>query len=567
MTRIQERYSTMLVNVSGGKKLVNIYTWDTETDPFEYGMDVKPFATCLYDGLTPFITWGKNCIADFMEHLKSVPEGYIYAHNGGRFDFFWLLPYIDFTKDILIIKNRFVQMTLVTGHILRDSYKILPFPLSAYQKDEIDYSTFTRKRRNKYKAQIQQYLIGDCKYLYELVQSYIETLDASVTVGGTAYKKLTKFYDVDFSLPESWDAEIRNFYYGGRVERKFVGIKTGKFYVCDINSSYPNAMKNFRHPLGEPKIAHKIDDSIWFLKVTGKNYGAFSRNGEDGIRYDYDYGTYNVTIHELKTALAHGLFTVDKVEYAISFPDSITFDEFVDKYYGLRNYAKQTGDKVKYILFKYLLNNAYGRFSINPKNYRDWKLLPTGAPVDLRRNDGTEEDETRWELEMVIMASDFCLYSRPSTQVKLQNVAIGASITGAARSTLLDGIAKVGSYYYCDTDSLITDNPNALNLDDNELGAWKVEGIGDRLAIGGKKMYVVFDDNRIGKPCVKGCIHFDKSPQKLCDGTIKQATKGVKLTANQIVAVAMGEKITYRQDAPVFSFGGTKFIEREIVAR
>lgn len=535
----------MLVNVSGGKKLVNVYTWDTETDPFEYNKDVSPFATCLFDGYSTHVTWGKDCIAKFIAHLETLPEGIIYAHNGGRFDFFWLLPYVDFTKDILIIKNRFVQMHLITGHIVRDSYKILPFPLSAYQKDEIDYKSFRKKVRNKHRTKITEYLIGDTKYLFNLVKSYIETLDASVTVGGTAYKKLTKMYDVDFSLPESWDAEIRNFYYGGRVERKFIGVRTGKFYICDINSSYPNAMKNFRHPIGEPKVVHHIDDSVFFLKVTGRNDGAFSRQGEDGIRYDYDYGTYNVTSHELKVAIEHNMFRVDKVEYGISFPESVTFEDFVDRFYSLRNHAKEVGDKVKYILYKYLLNNAYGRFSINPKNYKDWRVLPMDAPIEMRRYDSTEEDEFRWELEMVIFAGGYNLYSRPSTQVELKNVAIGASITGGARAVLLDGIAKVGSYYYCDTDSLITDNPNALELHDSKLGAWKVEGIADKLAIGGKKMYAAFSEGK--------CI--------------KQATKGVKLTPEQIVKVAMGEKIVYRQDAPVFGFDGTKFIEREIVAR
>jgi hypothetical protein len=560
----------MFINVAEKNKLINIYTWDTETDPFEYGCDVKPFTTCLYDGLTSFVTWGKDCIAQFIEYLKRVPVGYIYAHNGGRFDFFWLLPYVDFTKDILIIKNRFVQMTLVTGHIFRDSYKILPFPLSAYQKDEIDYSTFKRKVREKHKSKIIEYMKGDCIYLYELVKSYIETLDASITVGGTAYKKLTKMYDVDFALPEKWDAEIRNFYYGGRVERKFIGVKTGKFYVCDLNSSYPNAMKNYKHPLGEPKIVHKLDDSVFFAQVTGKNRGAFSRPGEDGIRYDYDYGTFNVTIHELNTAIKHDLFSMDKLEYGIAFDDSITFEDFVDKFYGMRNFAKQNGDKIRYILFKYLLNNAYGRFSINPENYKDWKLLPMDAPVDMRRYDGTAEDDLRWELEMVILVNGVHLYSRPTTEVKLQNVAIGASITGAARATLLEGIAKVGRYYYCDTDSLICDAPDGLELSDEKLGAWKIEGIGDRLAIGGKKMYAIFDTERMDKKCTKGCIHFPRSKRDenlVCDGTLKQATKGVKLMANQIVKVAMGEKITYKQDAPVFGFDGTKFIAREIVAR
>ena len=77
----------------------------------------------------------------------------------------------------------------------------------------------------------------------------------------------------------------------------------------------------------------------------------------------------------------------------------------------------------------------------------------------------------------------------------------------------------------------------------NELGQWEIECECDFAAIAGKKLYA-----------------FRKN-----DGKYKLASKGVRLTAPEIIKIAKGETVTYVPEAPTFSIkGGIRFTPRKI---
>ncbi len=137
------------------------------------------------------------------------------------------------------------------------------------------------------------------------------------------------------------------------------------------------------------------------------------------------------------------------------------------------------------------------------------------------------------------------------------NVAIGASITGAARSILMRALAVAENPIYCDTDS-ITCKALPVAKSETELGAWKHEASGDTIAIAGKKMYVCLD-GRINGPFERG----DENGYNL--RCIKSATKGARLPAADIVKVAQGETVRFEKAAPTFKLDGrVQFIAREI---
>src|SRR6185312_6726677 len=71
-------------------------------------------------------------------------------------------------------------------------------------------------------------------------------------------------------------------------------------------------------------------------------------------------------------------------------------------------------------------------------------------------------------------------------------VAIGASITSAARAYLFDALQRADDPVYCDTDSIVCKHLQGP-LDATKLGAWKLEAQGDAIAIAGKKMYALFN--------------------------------------------------------------------------
>jgi hypothetical protein len=82
-----------------------------------------------------------------------------------------------------------------------------------------------------------------------------------------------------------------------------------------------------------------------------------------------------------------------------------------------------------------------------------------------------------------------------------------------------------------------------IDTDPSKLGAWKLEAEGNCLDIAGRKLYALWQDNE--------CI--------------KSASKGVRITPEEIRQVALGGKVQYVRDAPTFHLGGrTDFISRVV---
>lgn len=132
------------------RKIKRIASCDCETDPFLYGRTPKPFAWGFYDGESYVYFWGTDSTAEFIDYIKDEENLIIYAHNGGKFDFFYLLKWLD--PDIQIINGRIAKATLFGGRVeLRDSYLILPLPLSAHDKDSIDYNKMEANVRELHK--------------------------------------------------------------------------------------------------------------------------------------------------------------------------------------------------------------------------------------------------------------------------------------------------------------------------------------------------------------------------------------------------------------------------------
>src|SRR4051812_21942910 len=110
-----------------------IWVADAETDPFEHGADIQPFIWGAFNGTEYHEFETTAALVDFFRDKKVI----VYAHNGGRFDWHFLLPHLDPFTPVMIIAGRLAKFTIGECEF-RDSYNILPSPLSAYQKDEID---------------------------------------------------------------------------------------------------------------------------------------------------------------------------------------------------------------------------------------------------------------------------------------------------------------------------------------------------------------------------------------------------------------------------------------------
>lgn len=522
---------------------------DLETDPFAFRRMVYPFVAGFYDGKTYKPFWGDDCIAQLVAYLSGLPEPHtIYAHNGGKFDYFYFLEHLH--SELRIVNGRIIQAWL-DKHELRDSFAILPFALETYKKTKIDYQKFTRERRNKHRTEIIAYLRDDCVDLYELCKAFRAEFGTALTIGGAAMKQLKRFHSFD-SGNAGYDAKFRELYYfGGRNQVFKSGTIEGPMRVYDVNSMYPYVMRSCLHPVSTAvTLATRITKRTAFVTVEGRNYGAFPRRMDDGsLDFTIPRGRFHTTIHEFKTAVKTGTFIPERIISTLNFDRMESFGEFVTHFYDARRKADAEGDKIHKLFYKFVLNSAYGKFAQNPENYRDWYITPRGEyPKGMHfcsSRCAQPCSDVTWT--PTLTPENYIIWSKHVTESSWYNIATGASITGAARAVLLDGLSHATDPYYCDTDSIICKQLRGVEKSDTELGSWKLEATGDKIAIAGKKMYAVFKGDRCIKTAHKGARFAPIGVGK---------DKEQQISGDAIIRIAKGEEIESENPVPAFKWNG-----------
>jgi hypothetical protein len=533
------------------KKIIAVV--DCETDPFEHELVVKPFAIGFETPTSYIDFWGDDCVQQFFEYLATCEERFIiYAHNGGKFDFFFFLKFLAANTSPRIINGRLVQIVFGKQEF-RDSYAIVDIPLAKFQKDEINYAKFTRDRREENKTEIRAYLKTDCHYLYQLVTEFHFRFGDKLTAASAALQVLNSFHGFEKITSEPIDAIFREFYFGGRVQcfetGKLYPSKNEKWLVTDRNSMYSSAMAECLHPISSTfQMNDRITDETDFAHILAFNNGALPARLENGgLDFTVRYGEFRATIHEIRAGIETGTLQIDKVISTYEFDRKVTFAEFVNHYYPLKAKAKADKDKLAEIMYKLVLNSSYGKFALNPRKFKTWKLTLGEIPYP----QATEDNPDGWTLHS--NNGEFFIWERPSPRRGgFYNIATAASITGAARANLLLNLSKATRPIYCDTDSIICERFNG-NLNEIELGGWKIEATGDFAAIAGKKLYAIFDGKNV----------------------LKKASKGCTLTGEEIIQICEGEQILYRNPVPSFhlhnaghfeldGIGSADFIKRTI---
>jgi hypothetical protein len=569
---------------SAGKSKMKrtIAVLDFETDPFEYGKMVWPFVVGFYDGKRYITYWGSDCVSGLARFLEAEDTEYcIYAHNGGRFDFFYLLNHIH--HSLRIISGRIVQ-AFMGKHELRDSYAILPFPLADFDKDSIDYEKFEAGTRERHRDEIISYLRKDCVSLYTLVTAFVDQFGDKLTIGSAAMKQIKARHKFKTGGPE-YDAKWRErFYFGGRIQVFRAGITRGDIRIVDINSSYPHAMQSFLHPIGTAgEVSKRIERNSVFVVAEGYNYGAFPTREKDGsLNFSLEYGIFHTTIHEWQAAEDTGTFKCCKVHKAYNWKDRGTFEEFVSTFYDERAKCKAPGgDKLRALFLKYVLNSGYGKFAQNPDNYSDYYITQIGTlPPEWHECGKSCLDDcpSRWSIKY--RHDDYLIWSRPlqtnTSRTSWYNIATGASITGAARSVLLRGLSVTDEPLYCDTDSIICRGGSGVEISPSDLGKWSLETSGTVAYIAGKKLYCILtpkkslSNKELEQIYPSGLTENQRKRIKsekevgnlIC---VKKAHKGARLTAKEIIRITNGEKIHYENPVPNLKFDGTwKFTSRDI---
>lgn len=529
------------------KQPLPVAALDIETTPGRYGERPIPVCVCIKSDDLRFAVkfWGKDCIEQSVAFLAAQPvKGKLLAHNGGKFDFGY---YLHDPGKKRVVGSRLLTSS-VTGWSTLDTMLLMPTSLKNLghgkeSKGEMRLDWHKLDATEEQREYIMEYCLQDCAVLLDAYRRFCKVFTGDEqkackdTAASNAFKALKECYPgapaTLWRSTKLFDQKMRPFYHGGIVNtfgpaRDLLGM----FTMVDANSMYPGAMKNYKHPASNrcmdvvnPQITkegklHGFGDHVFFIVFEGYSNILPHVKPSGGLEYDVQ-GEYFVSSHELQAAIRHGLVRVDKVVSAVVFQDAMSFGDFVDKFYGMRQDAKRQNDPVEYV-YKIVLNSAYGKFGQDPGNYSDTVFeLPGQAPED------DLENFTPWERKGMTVDQNNVIWEREKlisdgAQAYI-NVATAASITGASRACLIDAIGAVihdgGTVHYCDTDSIVFEGRATMDLGD-KLGQWKIECELDRLIIAGPKLYALGLANQPGK--------------------FKVAAKGVRATPDQIAALVAG---------------------------
>lgn len=546
-----------------------IATLDLETDPFKHGRLPKAFACGFFDGNQYQSIWSKreHIVLGWALQRASTFPGIVYAHNGGRFDFLGFLFKVAGTKlhgqrpDI--IGNRIARMRFGEGEI-RDSWSILPAPLKSYDKGNIDIRKFERNRRERHKREIMDYLNRDCVSLYKLVEAFLYRhgqRPLTAASAGMAHAKELGYNWENFN--ESDDTKFRQWYFGGHVECWKPGIHRGRFSLFDIKSAYPYAMVH-PHPVGRefslitrPKRILGSD----FLVIQGISHGAFPIRGDEreGLSYPRIEGRFRVTGWEYLAARDCSLFRGSVV--CVERPSHTSdFSLYVNHWYAEKERAEREGDAAGRLIAKIMLNALYGKYAQDPSHFDDW-IIESAEP-DTRRID--ELIYHGFEEGYVDEPNGYAFWCRASTKAKrYYNVATAASITGFVRAMLLRARHDTGALYG-DTDSVWCPRNQHPSGRADRLGGWSLEVEADLLYLARKKLYAARLLPQYCKDAAqakKKGYYWDTDSKR----GWKIASKGCRLTPQEMLQVCSGKTVTYRSAAPCYSLNRvTDFVTRRI---
>lgn len=406
----------------------------------------------FFDGDT---YWKFEKISDFINHLnrKAYSGLRIYAHNGGKFDFLFILEELldrSWIKKIIERQGRIICIRCDTGKVqftFADSYALLPQSLRSlsdsfgpeHKKLEMDY-----RKVSKNDSKTLRYLENDCLCLYEIItlffgSDYVE--QPQLTIASQAMNTFRLRFCPSFVGRielEDEDMIRERFYSGGRVE---VYKGRGRVNCYDVNSLYPTAMLN-EMPSGKMIKTKKYHSGkIGFYEVNIKATPAWYISpllikGKKNF-YVNGPGTYylsSATIEYLRTEFSIRCSVVSG--YVFSGRDDL-FGDYVETFYKMKQGAEK--NSVQYVLAKLFLNSLYGKFGA--ARWRD-SVVPWTDELQT-----WEDFDPRYGLVLV----------KEKSKSKFIMPFVASYITELAR---LYHFQLLNMYpekmYYCDTDSLYT---------------------------------------------------------------------------------------------------------------
>lgn len=521
-------------------------TFDIETEDWD-----KFVCGAIHDERGTRIFWDER---KFLLELLA-REGTYWAHNGGRFDFLWVLDAIArFFPDselILTVSGGSVISAHPTGTklFLKDSYRLMPIPLSKIGeyigRPKLETGLRCRcgedcggycsiRRRGMTRAErrkLEEYLRTDVEVLAEGLDRWCcELMSLGVpatkvsTIGGAAWKSASAMLD----LPNAkWTRMAylfaRGGYYGGRCE---VGrLFAPRIERYDRVSAYPHAM-TLELPIGEIDLSTDISPAgIYRAEVYVPESPLPPLPVRLSERVVYPHGIFSGiwTGLELIYAESRGVKIRRVMEGMVWREYSPILRPWIGKIWARRARAIARGNKAESTLFKLLANSLSGRFALSPQ-------------MDIVKFSPVQPDDD-WA---PVGRSDF-VWAKRGGRIDYggsRHVQMAAVITARARIALHHAIMDVGpdSWIYSDTDSVISTKGMARGVGE-DLGAWKYEGEGYYWRAVAPKVYSYETSARPIYRAKGVCVNSKDAWDAYISGagvTDKRGVRGIRSTAEKI---------------------------------
>lgn len=405
-----------------------------------------------------------------------------------------------------------------------------------------------------------QYMYNDTKGLYLLAEKIEETIkDISsfslfngdyITAGGLAKKSLLKFMfggnnkdNIDLfkrcfpiTVEEDKDFRALDLYLGGKcfVNPYKKAVIQHNIYKYDVNSMYPDKMRNMAYPFGKPKHINNLSQvdnkHIYIVKlkyivgVLKENYVPVWQDTKSGdyVETIREYNERYIWLEELREIEKWYDLTyeiIDILAYKARYPIGVV--SYVDTFYDIKCKSKgavKNGAKL-------FLNSAYGKIAQRIERVKcHYEMSPEGY-VRLVKS-GEEIDER-----------------------SMLSVVVGSRITALARVHLMTYIREIcgenirENFVYCDTDS-VHSLCEYEDTDNSRLGKMKFEGVYTDGLYLAPKSYLLYDGEHYEVHCkgvntnvvaneIKDCKNFTEAttifrPNRLFKCLCGLNTKGGK---------------------------------------
>ncbi|MEM3845658.1 MAG: DNA polymerase [Candidatus Parvarchaeota archaeon] len=459
----------------------------------------KIYAIGIYNGRNVKTLFGyQYSLKDFIEWLfKNLNNNdIVYAHNGGKYDFLFIIEGINKYKlgrieKIKIIHGGIVNLLISYKNkkiMFKDTFFILPASLKSLTKDydvvhkklELDYDLGLNDKR------FYEYFVNDLKGLYEVIEKVPELMQRD-TIASNSMKAFSDIYKAKYGRMTAnnykKDNLFRYGYHGGRVE--VFKLYGRNLYYYDFNSLYPYVMQKYEYPLLKADNFEYSEDysklGYYYCKIKSPSnltIPILPYTRQDG-RLIFPLGEwrgYYYTPELLKAKeMGYSISVIKGIKFLEIKP---IFKDFVDYYYKI----KKNSVGSKRAVAKLFLNSLYGKFGQH-REITDYSVVNVSS---------LKEGELH-----KYFSGDYALKSQKKYIVNgFMHTEVAGLITSYARLELYNLMLKAGldNIYYCDTDSIITNKE--MPVGDN-LGEVKQEYYVNEYIGLSSKLYAIREGDKV----------------------------------------------------------------------